>query len=266
MPAGTMFDLLLLHIGAIEFAQGRLQEAEVFIGRLNERVLKRHDVPKQTAADLVWLHCLCLLNRSHFAGGSPPSAEGLQAAILDGERAVKLYGDAVPILWNTLARDYFYLRQIPKALALTERALDKGLVDFELATATLNKAVLLLMLDSYEESAAVFRSFLENPHINRFNWWDLMAFADHAAKCGHPQAIFMRALDRKLCRTELPRGMESQLVKWLSADQNRRHLQYIYRDTELPDLSGFSSQFPATPTIRTTPKGRKEKVKHKRRH
>jgi tetratricopeptide (TPR) repeat protein len=161
--ASTAFDALVFYLGIIEYANGRFDHAEIFFDKLNARVLRRSDLHADTRANLIWLHAVTLIASSSFPGHLPPHGEELLEVIRKCEKAVTLYGANLPSSYASLARDYFYLKDIEKAFQANETGIANGLKGFELTTAILNRAVLQLLRGKIEESATDFRLLFISP-------------------------------------------------------------------------------------------------------
>jgi hypothetical protein len=258
--ADTLFDVLLFNLGVIELAAGRFSEAEVFLERLIARIATRPQFPKERASDIRWLHCFCLLSWSRFAANRPLEPEELLHAIKKCEEAVEKYGLAFLNTRTTLTRDLYFLGDLDRALEVASATVKLPLTGLDEVHAWLNLAVLLLLTDDYEASAAAFRRFLATRELRQLNLPDIIEFADCATLSGYRQAIFMRWLYRHLGRYSIDGRIRAQLVDWLNADPNRRHVQYIYK-ADLPDLSGLI----ATQTTKHEKRGRSKK-RGKRKH
>lgn len=265
--AETAFDVLLYSLAVIEYANQQFEAADVFFRKLNQQLSRRTEFPHQVLLNIRWLHALCLIAASEFPGNSPPAAEELLKARELCEYAVAAYGHDFPFLRNVLARDLFYLRDIDAALEQANAALAVGLVEFELDSALLNHAVLLLFKDKYEESAESWRRLFVSPNLRRFNWQDLIRFADHAYQYGYPQAVFLRSLYRKLVKTDQPQSLVRQLAAWFEADPNRRHLQYVFYLTSMPNLSGAVTvkQVKSTTTRKSGAQSKSKRQNRRRR-
>jgi hypothetical protein len=258
--ADTLFDVLLFHLGAAAFVASQMQEAGAYYGKLVERLEARRSVPPGTLVNIKWLHALSFVYDSAFPGDSPPAAEALISATERCEAAAKTYGSLFPTLHNKLARDLFYMRELERAVAHTELALNAGVAEVELANTLLNRAVLFLLLDRYDESERCFADFLSSGFVASFDWNDLIRFADHAYQYGHRQALFIRALYRKLNEITLDRALAKSIHDWFAVDPRRNSLQALY----LGELPILPKQSRAAAQALTTVAKNKKRDKHQR--
>lgn len=253
--ASRLFDAILMFAGVIEHIDGRSESASAFLTKLDDRISARFNTEDYPRRAIRFLDCACRLASSVFPGDKPPCADELSDVIQHSQAACDRYRDEFPAAINLHARNLFYARRLPEALALTEYALTHPMNPPDRASASLNLAVLQLLLDQPERSAEGFEAFLALNPLSQFEWKDLIAFADFAAEYGHEAAIFLRALYRKWSGQTVPQGIVKKLEKWIGADSRRNALGLLYHRIPAGKLPGASA--PPKKKLRTRTKHKK---------
>jgi len=257
--AANLFDMILLYLGVIDFAQGRRESAAVFLNKLDQRISDRFAVNQHPRSTVRWLRSLCLVHASIFPGDKPPEADDLIHVTALCRQAVEAYGSEFPHLFCNLARDLYYLKDLTGALEATDQALaSAGLSKVNQALAQLHRAVLTLFLDRYEEAAQSFGGFFQSGVTNSFDWSDLINFADFAYEYGHKQAVFIKVLYRKVSGATVPKQLGDKLSEWIVADPARNQLGLFYH-------TGIPGAAMAIPPAPKNPSGKRKSSKKSRK-
>lgn len=231
--ASTLFDGIIFHLATFDFTTGRTADAAVYFGALSDRIRNRSDVPPETARDIHWAHGMCLVQRSQFPGNKPPISNDLVTAISEVEKAISIYGDELPFLYNVCSRDHFFSGDLNKALDYADRALAIHSDAVTRMNSLLNRAVLKLLIGDMFESAKSFYEFLKCPTIQGLNWDDLIAFADYTvSEAGHRNGIFLQAFYRHLTREPISSKLKNALDVWFAVDSTRVPLTNLYKTAQ----------------------------------
>ncbi len=249
LQAESVFDLIIFFLAIIDYSRNQFVEAAVFLKRVDERAAAKQ-LPTAThpRKAVRWLRCSCLVSPSGFPGDRPPDPDDLVSVTSLCQEAADTYGQEFPYLYNTLARDYFFMRDLDSAMHSSKMALTKPLSGIHLPTAILNRAVLALLADNPKVAAASFAEFFQDRHLSRFDWNDLIKFADFAHDYGYRNAIYIRALYRKYAGKTIPVDMSRRLSEWFNETNDRGDLSTFYwQGLKLPDSK---IKIPASPPKR----------------
>jgi len=239
--AASLFELTLLYLGIIDFAQRRHTSAAKFLTKLDESIAPRFAKDQQPRIAFRWLTSLCLTNSTAFAGDSPPDPDDLLRNAAVCRQAVAAYGE-FPHVHTQLARQLFYLGETAAAFDANEQAFGAKYSEPNiLLSARLNRAVLHLFLDRPVEAATTFAEFLSSGRLDVFTWSDLIGFADYAQANGNSAAIYIRALYRKISGEALSADLMRKFQTWIAADARRNELGILFH-TKTPTLRAPSRQ------------------------
>ena len=226
MQAANFFDFLLLHLGVIDYTNSREESAAAFLQHLDDRIKDRFPVTSDPRRTVRFMRALCLSRKPVYPGNQPPEAEELLLATDQCARCASEYGDEFPGVYNVLARNLFYTRDLERALQMTEKAISLAHREPTVfAVASLNRGVLKLFVGDYGAAAVALAAFFQLPESRTaFDWNDLAGFAKFAQEYGHKDAIYLRALYSRFATGEVGPDIRSAVMKWIAADAARNQL------------------------------------------
>lgn len=229
MNANSLFDILLLNLGVLEAIDGQPDVGSECMRLLDSRIKDRFKIDEYPRKAIRWMDFRCLTTQSHYAGGSPPGPDSLNEAIDKCQIAIDSYLDEYPELYHIQARNLYFANRIDEALPLATKALETAGHPYAKAIATLSLAVLHLLRAEFTTATNFFRDFFELKQTSKFNWKDLIEFADCSRDFGYEHAVFIQALYRKIDGSALDIQLENEVSDWLDADESRLQLLKIYK-------------------------------------
>jgi hypothetical protein len=171
----------------------------------------------------------------------------------------KKWGQEFPHTYANLARTAYYMGDLDAANEATDMGLVCPNLDVEArALHYLNKGALTLITGKYTESKDWYTKLVTMNGLRVFNWGELIKFADHAVSNGYPDAVYLRAMYRKIAGESIPKSLNTKLQQWIGAKPERNDLG-IFFHTKVPCIDDKPAQ------AKPTNKHKKGKSKGKRK-
>ena len=225
--AETLFESLLMLVGACALADNRLAEASGLLTALDTHIAARFKKSEFPRNAIRWWDCSARMRRGNFENTAIPSPDEIADALRYGAAAVERYLDEFPAVGNVQARHLFFAGQLDEALQLTERVIALPMKPSERARANLNHAVLSLFKSNYRNCYESFQR-LFNDDLGMLPWEDLVNFADTAREMGQPGAVYLCGLYRMVTKKQVPPELAVAVKAWLDEDASRKDLVKLY--------------------------------------
>ncbi|MCA9292609.1 MAG: hypothetical protein KDA20_02210 [Phycisphaerales bacterium] len=221
-----VYEILLVGLGMTAFVKGNFEEASSFLSSLDDCLGEKWNETHHIRFDVRWTDHLCRTSLAAFPGNDPPGPERLEQLRAITQSTVDRYGRQFPICLAAHSRILFYLGDLDGALAATEAGLSR--IERGRPLLLLNRAVLHLFLSNWKKSATAFEEFFATKEINRFNWDDLVGFAECARDHKYDAAVYLLALYWRIKNREgMPIGLYEDADKWVQTDKSKGHLRSI---------------------------------------